>query len=160
MAEAQPGPHEEVLLRLRPAGRSYFLLYAIVIFLLAVGLKETFTPERGRPFPLPPPLTFALAAAVLTYTLAKLRTTEYLVTDRRVVKGSLFGLTRELELTRIDELKVYQSPIHRLLGTGKLVMADSQDLTSRMSFFGVADPVRVKERIDRLIAQRRHEAEG
>jgi hypothetical protein len=149
---------EQVLLRLKPAWRSFFVHYAAAGFLVAVALKDAFLPEAGRPFPLGPAPTLVLAAALLLYVVLKRQATEFVVTTRRAQRHSGLGLSRDLELARIDELRVYQTlVIQRLLRTGKIIMADSHDLTSRIQFFGVEEPMRVKETIARLISEARSE---
>lgn len=151
---------EQVLLRLKPAWKSFFVSYVVVGFLVAVALKDAFAPEAGRPFPLGPAASLLLAAALLLYVIFKRQATEFVVTARRVRRLSGFGLSRDLELARIDELRVYQTlVIQRLLRTGKIVMADSHDLSSRIQFFGVEEPMRIKEMIARLISEARSEGE-
>jgi len=142
---------ERTLWHAKPAWRSFLVLYATVAFLVAMAVKEAFFPGVGRPFPLPPAPTLLGAAAILLYVILKRRATTYVVTTRRARHSFLFGLSRELELARIDELKVYQPFIQRFLGTGKIVMADSRDFSSRMQFYGVEEPKKVKETIARLI---------
>jgi hypothetical protein len=153
MALAEPAP-ERVVLRLKPAWRSFLVHYAAAGFLVAVALKDAFWPQAGRPFPLGLPLTLILVAALLGLVVAKCRSTEYIVSTRLVRRTSL-GMSRELALARIDELKVYQPMVQRLMGTGKLVMADSRDLTSRIQFYGIEDPKQVKQTIARLISEAR-----
>jgi len=158
MGERQPRS-ERVLWRLKPAWRSFFVYYATALFLAAVALKDTYRPEAGRPFPLAPAPALALAAAILLYVVL-MRRAEFVVTNRRVVRRSALGLHQELELARIDELKVYQPIIQRLLGTGKIVMADSKDMASRLQFFGLEKPKRVRETLAELIEEARHGATG
>jgi hypothetical protein len=147
---------EHAVVRLKPAWKSFLVYYAAAAFLAAMAVKTAFFPYVGRPFPLSPGVSTGLAAAAVAYVLFKRRGTEFVVTNRRVVRSYALGFERELELTRIDELSVYQTLIQRsLLGTGKVVMADSADISSRMQFFGVEEPRRVKETIARLISESR-----
>lgn len=146
------GTDERVLMRLKPAWRSFCDHFLVAAALAAVAFKDAWWPEVGRPFPLPPLLTLLLAAAVIIYIILKQRTSDYVVTNRRLCRVSL-GLRKDLELARIDELKVTQPTTQRLLGCGKLIAADSQDYASRMRFLGIENPDQVKEAVARLIEE-------
>jgi hypothetical protein len=144
---------ERVVLRLKPAWRSFCDHYLVAVVLAAVALKDAFRPEVGQPFPLPPLLTLALAAAVLVYVVLKRQTNEYIVTDRRLRRVGLGGRQRDLELVRVGELKVSQPTTQRLMGTGKVVASQSDDFTGRVRFFGVEEPEKVREAIAKLIEE-------
>ena len=154
MAHSTPEA-EPVILRLKPAWKGFFVHFATIAFLVAVALKEAFYPESGRPFPLSPAPSLLLAAALLLYVIFKRRGTEFIVTTRRVKRISPFGVHRELELARIDELKVYRGLLARSLGIGRIVMADSHDPASQVRFFGVEEPKRIEETMARLISEAR-----
>lgn len=97
-------------------------------------------------------LAFVLAAVILgIQALLMISTTEFAVTNRRVVAktGFIRRHTLEMLLTRIESVSVRQSILGRILNFGTVTVTGTGG--TKESFRAIGDPFAVRKRINHII---------
>ncbi|GIF06388.1 PH domain-containing protein [Actinoplanes siamensis] len=147
--------HEEVVLHLRPHGKSV-VGPALVVALTLTGtiMAWVLLPdnEGGR-------IGFVLVVAIMLYhgvryglhPLAQWRCTHYVLTGERLLmqRGVLVRERRDLPLNRVNDHALTQSLLDRLFGTGTLVIDSIGEQSARLT--GVPRAQRVQTLLYELI---------
>lgn len=104
--------------------------------------------------------TLCIAALLLVYAiglgleaLIVMTTTEFAVTNRRVIAKSGFirRHTLEMLLNKIESVAVHQGILARLLNFGSVIVTGTGG--TRESFRAIAEPIEVRSKINQIIEQ-------
>ncbi len=161
-------PNEKVLFsaRIHPAiflSSAVYFIITLVFFILSLSLSVTqVTPGSSLPQPSARPILgsflFCVTAFFLLYSillglqaLIIMRTTEFAVTNRRVVAktGFIRRHTLEMLLPKIESVAVRQSILGRLLNFGTVTVIGTGG--TKESFRAIADPMVVRKNINQII---------
>ncbi len=101
--------------------------------------------------PIVPGFFFTLTAVFAVWGLIRYTTTEFALTDRRVLAkvGWLWRQSREVLLLKIESLDVHQGPLGRLANYGTVVIAGTGGTRER--FTGIAAPLDLRRRVQQQI---------
>jgi uncharacterized membrane protein YdbT with pleckstrin-like domain len=90
-----------------------------------------------------------IRAVMLTASVLRLRTTQYRLTDQRVMveRGVLSRVLEEVDLRYVDDSGFSQSPLERLQGIGSVWILSSDKSMPRLQLVGIADPRALRELI-------------
>ena len=137
-------PGEEVLLRTRPAFRSFFVFY------LGIALC-TGGPLLKEDSPLSPWVGFFLSAIFLIIIVRRM-SNRYILTNRRLrVNGGIFIQdTTEIALEDIEEIEANQGLTLRLMGAGHLLLHSRKPDQANIILYGLLDPMNFKKRLKKL----------
>jgi uncharacterized membrane protein YdbT with pleckstrin-like domain len=120
-----------------------------VLIVLGIGLAISTAATN-----LPPPIGMAVAALGLLWIVAALvrrSATELAVTNRRVI--AKFGLvsrsTIELNLLKVESVRVEQTVLGRLLGYGAVIVVGTGSSIDPIRF--IADPIRFRQALQAAI---------
>ena len=85
------------------------------------------------------------------YDLLRLCTTEYVITNKRVIsrKGVISVKTQELKNTKIESVEIKQSILGRIFGYATLWFSGTG--TSKVKFEAISDPWVIKSRVETII---------
>jgi len=137
---------EEVLLRRRPAWRSFFVFFlGIAVCVLGPLLKED--------SPLNPAIGFVVGAIFLLLILRRWSNV-YTLTNRRlsVTGGPFLQHRSEIHLEDIDEIEVNQGLTLRLMGVGHVLIHSRKSDQASILLYGLPSPIHFKSRIEKLAA--------
>jgi uncharacterized membrane protein YdbT with pleckstrin-like domain len=136
-------PGETVTFRTRLHWKVYFLPICAAILLVAGGvwLLRSTAPDWLAIIPA------LLALLVLSGPWLKRRTSEFAVTNKRVVVklGVLSTRSLELLLPKIEAITVEQTLMGRLLGYGEIIVTGSGGTNER--FVGIQAPLRFRQAV-------------
>lgn len=125
------------------------LVMGIVLMVIGIGLAVSTTATS-----LPPPIGIVVAALGLLWIVAALirrSATELAVTNRRVI--AKFGLvsrsTIELNLLKVESVRVEQTVMGRLLGYGSVIVVGTGSSIDPIRF--IADPIRFRQALQAAI---------
>ncbi len=137
---------EQVLLRTRPAWRSFFVFFlGILLFVFGPLLKAD--------SPLHPGLGLVLAAIFFLLILRRWSNVYTLTNRRLIVKGGPFlQQSSEIPLEDIDEIEVNQGLTLRLLRAGHVLIHSRNPDQASLLLYGLPAPLRFKERLEKLAA--------
>jgi membrane protein YdbS with pleckstrin-like domain len=93
------------------------------------------------------PLTLGLLMLLLVWI--ERRSYSYRLTNQRLFTrhGWLARNVNELELYRVEDVRVDQGVLQRLLGYGTITVLAADDTTPRVDLIGISRPIEVKEKI-------------
>jgi uncharacterized membrane protein YdbT with pleckstrin-like domain len=125
------------------------LVMGIVLIVVGIGLAVSTTATS-----LPPPIGIVVAALGLLWIVAALirrSATELAVTNRRVI--AKFGLvsrsTIELNLLKVESVRVEQTVLGRILGYGAVIVVGTGSSIDPIRFIG--DPIRFRQALQAAI---------
>jgi len=139
----QPG--EEILVRSRPAWRSFWVFFlGLVICVFGPLVREN------------PPLslqTGLLFGAVFALIILRRWSDVYTLTNRRImVRGGLFARdTTEIRLADVAGIEYHQGINLRLVNAGHIYIRSGLPDQENIMMYGQRDPQGFKERLDRLL---------
>lgn len=153
-------PNEKVLLKasVHPVVFLPSLFSSAIGFLFALPAFTTSQPSpEATPSLLAPTfccvslLFFASAALTGVQALVYILTTEFAVTNRRIIakRGFIRRHTLEMLLAKVESVSVYQSILGRLLNFGTVTVIGTGG--TRESFQAISAPLRVRQNIHRVI---------
>jgi uncharacterized membrane protein YdbT with pleckstrin-like domain len=152
-------PNEKILLRSKIT--PFIFLSPLVIFLMALffvfySISQTNNhTESGSAIG---SVLFCFAGILFLYSiieaisvLARMLTTEFAVTNRRVIAKSGFirRNSLDLRLTKIESVEVNQNILGRMLSFGTITLTGTGG--THQSFRGIVDPVETKKKINHII---------
>ncbi len=96
-------------------------------------------------------VVFVVAVVVALRALAIYKTTEFAVTNKRVIAKTGFLRTRSLEtlLTKVEAISVDQPMMGRILGYGTIVVSGSGG--TKEPFHRIADPLTFRRKVQELL---------
>ena len=106
-------------------------------------------------------LCIPVAIILLIVAWVRLASTKYRLTNQRLFKrtGLIARHEEEIELYRIQDVKMNQGIIQRLLKIGDITVVSTDETTPVLSINGVRNPVEVKETL-RTAYREARKAEG
>ena len=140
---------ETDVFKLVPVARAFpaqILVGAIVIalgILLAVRARDYSWPPWVALIPL------ALGVLLLLLVWIQKNSYSYRLTNQRlfVRQGWLAKNVNEMELYRVEDVRVAQGVLQRLLGYGTITVLAADDTTPQVELIGVSNPTEIKEKI-------------
>lgn len=140
--ESVIGKGEEIVYRAHVSWWGYFWSAAFGFLFLFVGLISVF--QSGAPGA----VTLAIGIVLLLPSVIALLTTELVITNRRVVAkwGLISRDTIEMNLSKVETLKVKQSIMGRILGFGTIVVCGTGATQSPIK--GIKDPLAFRRAFD------------
>lgn len=152
-------PNEKILLRSKVTPflfLSPFFVFLIAVFLFSYSISQANTQtEAGSAIA---GVFFCIAGFVLIISiltaivvLARILTTEFAVTNRRVIAKSGFirRNSLDLRLTKIESVEVNQTLLGRICSFGTITLTGTGG--THQSFRGIVDPVETKKKINHII---------
>ena len=136
------------------------IIAAVVVHPMAVKFFEDLSAGRGGRGPRDgSPATLLLMviigtyliirAIVLTVSVFRLKTTNYRLTNQRLMveQGILSRTLDEVDLRTVDDSGFSQSPLERVQGIGTVWILASDRSTPRLAMRGIPDPRALREKI-------------
>ena len=145
-------PGEEILIKTRPAWRSFWVFF-LGILLVGAGpfLKED-----------PPlsPATGLIFAAIFALIILRRWSDVYILTNRRViVRGGLIERgASDIKLNQVSSVETFQGFNLRLVKAGHVLVRSSDPNQENIMMYGQADPEAIRARIESLAARVRGES--
>jgi membrane protein YdbS with pleckstrin-like domain len=146
--------HEKPVWAGRPAWRAYygwwFLWATTSIVVLYAANRNEVGPMTSKVLI----LVVALAAAYLLgrQTLTSLGTEYRLTTQRLIIhRGILSRVTDQTELVRVEDVRLRQSLLDRVLNTGQIEILSSDKTDDNVVLRAIGDPVSVTESVRRNV---------
>ncbi len=149
-AEAQ-APAEQNIWQGRPAWRAFAGSWCAWLAICAAVLTITFMYNNGGG-----PLVQAVwvfvggsAAGLFARTALFVYGSRYRLTTERLFihRGILLRITDQIELIRVDDVRIRQNIIDRLLNTGTLDVFSSDETDDTIQLFKISDPATVAEHV-------------
>jgi uncharacterized membrane protein YdbT with pleckstrin-like domain len=149
----------EVIVREAHLSRVIYLPAAVLLALAAVLFAEVYSGGESTRYALPAPvILLAAAAAAALGALVKRSSSEFVVTNKRVLvkTGWLRRRSTEILLRQIEGIAVEQGIVGRVLNYGTIVVEGTG--SDRTPYRGISDPLgfrlAVQEQIEGTLAQR------
>ncbi|MBW2061552.1 MAG: PH domain-containing protein [Deltaproteobacteria bacterium] len=144
--------HEEVLLKMRPAWRS-FLVFFLGIALCVGG------PLLKADSPLSPTIGFIIGAIFLLIIIRRWSNVYTLTNRRLLVKAGPFLKNKvEISLEDIDTVEIHQGLTLRLTATGHVLIHSRRPDQANILLYGLPGPMNFKDRLEKLVAEARASA--
>ena len=132
----------------------------LVLFFMLPQLLQAFVPAQDQSLDELTPITLMcclapyllFAALLMGSTAARYLSTEFALTDRRIIAktGVFRRKSLELLLQKVESIGVSQPLVGRMLGYGTIVVSGTGG--TRQSFPSIAEPMRLRNQINARIA--------
>jgi uncharacterized membrane protein YdbT with pleckstrin-like domain len=146
----------DVLVELRPAWRNYWFGFLVAAVFMFLALGSAMTPQRGGGgITIGPWVWFLASVAVLGLVIFRRYCWKFIVNGNRVSRH--YGLiSRNQQSVRIKDLRsieLDQSLFQRLFGTGNLAFYSAGSAAAEVTFVGIKDPGKWRDKIDDAMDQ-------
>ncbi|MEW6266777.1 MAG: PH domain-containing protein [Thermodesulfobacteriota bacterium] len=147
-------PDEEVLVRFRPAWRSFWVFF--------LGLILCWVGPWMRENPPLSPQTGLLFGAIFALLILRRWSESYTLTNRRLlVRGGLFGReTAAINLADIADVEAYQGISLRLVKAGHVLIRSSRRHEGAVMIYGQPDPYGLKKTLEKMAVENRIKTGG
>ncbi len=143
---------ETVVYRAAISRWKYFMSYLVGVVLTALGLAAVFFTYFGTDMPTRIAGSVPLVAGLIVLLSATLRrrTTELVLTDRRIIakRGIVSRDTVEMNLTKVESLHVSQGLFGRMLDYGDVAVVGTGSSLEPMR--GVSRPLELRKKLGEL----------